>query len=78
MTQQVAEEVERNKIIVAATFLSKHFGELKLQTFNVPDHLCGTSSGQADTILKHMREIVRMIKAVNEEVEALAIDIMER
>jgi hypothetical protein len=78
VTQQVVEEVQRNKISVAAAFLAKHFGELKLQTFNIPDHLCGTSSGQGNSILRQMGEIVQRIRKVNEEVEALATSIMEQ
>jgi hypothetical protein len=42
VTQQVVEEVQRNKLKETAAFLAKQFGELKLQTFAVPDHLFGT------------------------------------
>jgi hypothetical protein len=78
VTQQVVEEVQRNKIRVAALFLAKQFEELKLQMFKVPDHLCGASNGQSNSILKQMSEIVQSIKKVNEAVEALAISIMEQ
>lgn len=52
VTQRVVDEVQRNKIPVAADFLAGKFKELKLLTFNVPDHLAGTDSGQGTTILQ--------------------------
>jgi hypothetical protein len=39
VTQQVVDEVQRNKILVAADFLRNKSKELKLPTFNLPDHL---------------------------------------
>ena len=78
VTQQVVDEVQRNKIFVAAEFLSQKFKELKLQTFNVPDHLSGTSAGQGMGILQQMSEIVQKIKKANDEVDALALGIMEQ
>jgi hypothetical protein len=78
VTQQVVHEVQRNKILVAAAFLAERFKDLKLQTFNVPDHLSGTSAGQGKGILQQMSEIGQKIKKVNEEVDALALGIMEQ
>ena len=37
--QQVANEVQRNKVLVASRFLTEKFGALKSRNFNVPDHL---------------------------------------
>jgi hypothetical protein len=78
VTQQVVEEVQRNKISVAAEFLLQKFNALKLQTFNVPDHLSGTIDGQSKGILKQMREIGKLVEKVNREVNALALGIMEQ
>src|SRR5262249_9344787 len=41
VTRRVVEEVQRNKILVAAEFLTKQFRKLKLQPFSAPDHLHG-------------------------------------
>jgi hypothetical protein len=76
VTQQVVEEVQRNKIEVATAFLAKQFGELKLQTFAVPDHLFGTDVSKSKNILEQMGEIVQRIKKVNRDVDALATGIM--
>lgn len=76
VTQQVVNEVQRNKIQVAADHLRQKV--MKLQTFNVPDHLCGTSADQGHDILSGMKEIVQKIKTVNREVDELAMAIVER
>jgi hypothetical protein len=46
VTEQVVNEVQRNKIEAASDFLKKHFGILKLETFPLPNHLFGTSEDQ--------------------------------
>jgi hypothetical protein len=56
VTQQVVNEVQRNKIQVAAQFLTQKFKEIKVQTFGVPDHLSGTSVGQGKDIPQQMSE----------------------
>jgi hypothetical protein len=78
VTQQVVAEVQRNKILVAAEFLGQKLKGLKLQTFNVPDHLSGTSAGHGKGILEQMKEIGLKIKQANDEVDALAFGIMEQ
>ncbi|WP_416670240.1 PIN domain-containing protein [Egbenema bharatensis] len=78
VTQQIFSEVQRNKILVAAEFLSQKFKELKLQTFNLPDHLSSTNIDHRNDILQQMSEITQKIKNVNAEVGALALGIMEQ
>jgi hypothetical protein len=78
VTQQVVNEVQRNKIEVAAGYLADKFKELKVQTFNVPDHLSGTDAGRSKGILQQMRDIGQKIKTVNEEVDALALGILQQ
>ncbi len=78
VTQQVVSEVERNKISVAANFLGQKFKALKLQTFNVPDHLSGTSGEQGIEILRKLKEIGSNISSVNIEIDTLAFEIVQR
>ena len=78
VTQQVVNEVQRNKILVAADFLKKKSKELKLQTFNLPDHLSSISIAQRNDILQKMSEIAQKIKDMNAEVDALVLGIMEQ
>lgn len=78
VTQQVFSEVQRNKLLVAAEFLKQKSKELKLQTFNLPDHLSSTSIDQRNGILQQLSEIAQKIKNVNAEVDALVLGIMEQ
>jgi hypothetical protein len=61
VTQQVVEEVQRNKL-EAAKFLVRQFGQFKLQTFAVPDHLFGADAGQSKIIKAQMAEILQRIE----------------
>jgi PIN domain len=78
VTQQVFREVQRNKILVAADFLKQKSKEIKLQTFNLPDHLSSSSIDHRKDILQQMEEIHKKIKNVNAEVDALMFSIMEQ
>ncbi|MEQ1903610.1 MAG: PIN domain-containing protein [Pirellulaceae bacterium] len=78
VTQQIVFEVQRNKTKVAADFLIQKTGRLKMQTFNVPDHLSGSEIGQSTDILGEMKEIGKRIKAINNSVDDLALGIMEQ
>jgi hypothetical protein len=78
VTQQVVEEVQRNKLKEAAAFLAKQFGELRLQTFAVPDHLFGTDATQSKNIKDQMGEIIEKIKRLKKDVDTLAAAIMDQ
>ena len=78
VTQRVVDEVQRNKIQVAADYLAAKFKELKLITFSVPDHLTGVEAGQGVGILQEMGNVSNRLKKVNSEVDALALGILEQ
>jgi hypothetical protein len=78
VTQQVVNEVTRNKIEVAASFLSTHFPTLKLNTFKVPDHLFGQTEGESKTIVKRMGEISTDIGKLNQAIFDLTEGIMDK
>jgi hypothetical protein len=78
VTKQVVNEVERNKVGVAADFLKKKFQELKIQTFNLPDHLSDTYTNQREDILKQMKKITQDIRKVNAEVDAWELSIIKQ
>ncbi len=77
VTQQVVDEVTRNKI-EAACVLSNQLTALKLQTFKVPDHLFGATQDESKTILKNMKTIHKDISTLDQAVSALAEGIMEK
>ena len=76
--KQVVGEVQRNKVQVAADFLGQKFRSIKVQTFNVPDHLSGTNDGQSGDILRQLKEIGLSIGEANGQVDTLALSIMEQ
>lgn len=78
VTQQVVNEVLRNKIDVASKYLSEKFKELKLQTYKVPDHLVGPNPSQRSSICSQMQDISRKITAVNKDVQQLGRAIIEQ
>lgn len=78
VTQQVFSEVQRNKILVAAEFLKKKSNELKVQTFNLPDHLSSTSVDHHKDILQQMREIKQKVASLNANVDTWLLGIMEQ
>ncbi len=78
VTQQVLNEVQRNKIVVAAEFLKEKFQKLKLQTFNLPDHLSSTYTNQRQDILDQMSKIIKDVKKVNTKVDAWELSILKQ
>jgi hypothetical protein len=78
VTRQVVEEVQRNKLAAIAEFLVNNLKKLKLQTFQVPDHLFGTGGGRNDAIRSQMSELLKQIEQVNREVGELALEIMQQ
>ena len=78
VTQQVVDEVTRNKIEAAYILLSKQFSEIKFQTFKVPDHLFGTTQDESRTILEKMKTIHEDVAKLNQSVSALAEGIMKK
>jgi hypothetical protein len=77
VTQQVVNEVQRNKITVAAEFLKKQFPKLELQGFYLPDHLSNTTN-QREEIREQMKKIDKDIKKVNAEVNAWQLSIIKQ
>jgi hypothetical protein len=75
--KQVAEEVQRRKVEVAATFLTKQFKESQLRNFGVPDHLFGTTGHQVKKMREQLQEIHDQIKVANEKLTALAYELLE-
>ena len=78
VTQRVVDEVQRNKIQVAADYLAAKFKELKLLTFNVPDHLTGAGKDHGANILQEMSDVSKRLNKVNSDVDKLAVGILEQ
>ena len=66
---QIVEEVQRNKLEVAADHLTKQFEQLKVQGFHVPDYLFDISGEIADQ--QHEK-----LKGINQKIKELKDDLM--
>jgi hypothetical protein len=73
LTATVAEEVQRRKVEVAASFLVAEFKKLELRKFSVPDHLFGTA-GQG--MQERLQAIRSNVEAASEELLRLAHDLL--
>jgi hypothetical protein len=56
VTQQVVDEVKRQKIGEAAGFLTRQFAGLK-QTYKLPDHLFGTTEEESKSIHQQINRV---------------------
>jgi hypothetical protein len=79
VTEQVADEVRRNKVRIACEFLTEQFNKVNKQTnFGLPSHLFGETEESVQRISAELDEIVGKIKKLNEGLAALAHDILGR
>jgi hypothetical protein len=76
VTEQIVNEVERNKVRVAASFLATK--QLKLDSIAVPDHILSTSDSTVEDIRKQLREISGSVKKAKEDFRKLAHDLLEQ
>lgn len=76
VTQQIVDEVQRNKLSAAADFLRAKSQGMKLHSINVPDHFSGSETGKNQEILGQMRNISKSVKSVNAEIDAHTLEIM--
>jgi hypothetical protein len=78
VTQQVVREVQRNKIRIAAEFLSQGSKALSTQTLDVPNHLSGKTPGQLKDIIRQRDKIKQLIDKVNSDVSTFVSGVMEQ
>lgn len=78
VTEQVVDEVQRNKVYVAATFLKGLSEKLKLPNFAVPDHLFGSTNGRIERIRDALKNGHGQIDIVNEQLLGLAHDLLNQ
>ena len=78
VTTQVAEEVQRRKVSVAAEFLGRQFAALALRNFKIPDHLFGTIGESAKETSKLLQELHDRIKSTNQALENLAHELLDQ
>ncbi len=78
VTQQVVDEVQRQKLSAAAQLWVDEMPELQLKTFDLPDHLFGTSPSAREDAFRRMHEIGEQIDRLNQNIAALGRDIVDK
>src|SRR5580765_303636 len=78
VTAQIVDEVQRNKLSVAAEFLSRQLEELKVRGFDIPDHLFDTTSATAAKLRETLKNIGSEVVKVNEQLKTAAIETLNR
>jgi hypothetical protein len=78
VTAQVVDEVHRQKVKVAASFLAEQIRKLEPKSIAVPDHLLGTGDGRVVSMREQLREINKRLKDSNEELRKLTRDLLEQ
>jgi len=78
VTAQIVDEVQRNKLSVAAEFLSRQLEELKVRGFDIPDHLFDTTSATAAKLRETLKNIGSEVAKVNEQLKTAAIETLNR
>ena len=78
VTEQIVDEVQRNKVYVAATFLKGLSEKLKLPNFAVPDHLFGKTDDRVGRIRDALKNGHGQIDIVNEQLMDLAHDLLDQ
>jgi hypothetical protein len=78
VTAQVVDEVQRQKVKVAASFLAEQLRKMELKNVAVPDHLLSTSDGRVVSMREQLREISEKIKGTKEDLRKLMRHLLEQ
>jgi len=76
VTQQIVDEVQRNKLGVVADFLRTKSQDMKFRGINVPDQFSGTVTGKTQEILRQMRDIDTSVARLNAQIDAHTLEVM--
>ena len=78
VTVQIVNGVQRNKLKIAAGFLTRQFEQLKVHGVAIPDHLFDISGDTAATLRKKLHDIDKRIKEVNDDLKNAAVQTLRR
>lgn len=76
VTEQVVDEVRRNKVQVAARFLSARLKNLELGSLALPDHLFNETETTVNPILSQIQEIRDKVEKIQEQWKKLADELL--
>jgi hypothetical protein len=77
VTAQIIEDVQRNKLQLAAILMTEKLKRLEAPTVNVPDRLFDISRTAAASLRKKLNDINQGIKALNSEVMNAAVQTLQ-
>jgi hypothetical protein len=77
LTEQVVQEVQRNKLKAAADFLNNQFEELKVRAFEVPDHLFDAVGKTSSELRGKLDDIRKKIDEVNSDLTQIAVQTLD-
>lgn len=78
VTEQVVDEVNRNKVKITAAFLAQQLERLELNSIALPIHLLGNSDDRITLMRGQLEKICRSVKETREEFKKLTLDALER
>lgn len=78
VTAQVVDEVHREKVKVAASFMADQLKKLELNSIAVPDHLLSTMDNRVGRMHQQLREIREKVQETKEEFRKLTHDLLEQ
>ncbi len=78
VSRQIALEVERNKLRVAAFFLGEELKKFILKEMAVPDHLMGVATSEAEKLREKLKEWVDKGDGLKAELASFTSSILEK
>jgi len=78
ITQQIVEEVSRNKVRCAADLLATQLQNLGLKQFNVPHHLWGADEGKVADIRRRWQELRKEVDSLRTEFHKRSLETLQR
>ena len=81
ITQQIVDEIQRNKLRQAKSFLNtmtQAVKQLKLPTFDSPEHLIGRSDSIAVSLYKKFVSIQEQVREIEEELQKESFQILQQ
>ena len=78
VTSQVVDEVNRNKVRVAASFLANVIKKMEFNTMTVPDHMLSTADERVQRLGKRLQKTSEELTKTRDEFGELAHDLLEQ
>lgn len=78
VTSQVVDEVNRNKVRMAASFLANAIKKMEFNTMTVPDHMLSTADDRVQRLGKRLQKTCEELTKTRDDFGQLAHDLLEQ